>query len=320
MKRSILILLLTACTLTIGAVHAAQVKVTLRPESQVQPAHTVTVGDIASIEAPKAVASRIGGVTIATAPLPGQQRMIKSSYIKLRLKSIGSSGDVKLIGPDEVAIVGECVKLSSDELADEAKSFVLSQLQNDSCTYEVTIERAPRELTIAAGGNIKLKSRFMGSAIRRGVNTVMVDVQRDGRTVASVSTPVMVKSVAQVLIATSPIRQGEALTASNTALEQREVTNIPDAVGQDSEATQWIARRSIKPGCIIVSSDVVLPPTVKKGDSVSLVVRCGNITLRTNGEVKQDGRVGDTVRVISAVSQSEVRARVVEPGLVEINS
>jgi flagella basal body P-ring formation protein FlgA len=51
---------------------------------------------------------------------------------------------------------------------------------------------------------------------------------------------------------------------------------------------------------------------------VNLVVRCGNVVLHTTAQVKQDGRAGDTVRVVSAVSQDEVRAQVVEPGMVEI--
>ncbi|MHB9035452.1 MAG: flagellar basal body P-ring formation chaperone FlgA [Armatimonadota bacterium] len=322
MKCAILLLLVALIALvTCAAAHSsAMAKVTLRPESEVQPAHAVKLQDIACIEAPRELAARIGDISVGSGPLPGQRRSVGSDYIKVKLKTARLEKDVKLIGPKKVDIVGMCIKLSADELSEQVKAFVADQLPKDGMTYEVETDRAPREIVIAQGGDVQVRPRLMSTTLRPGVNTVVVDVLVDGKTAATTSTALTVKAVAEVMVATGTIRQGEALTPSNTTWERRDVTRNRDVVvHSDAEACQdWIARRTIQSGSVITSQSVEQAPTVKRGDTVSLVVKCGNVILHTTAEVKQDGRAGDTIRVQSAVSKSEVRARVVEPGLVEI--
>ena len=142
----------------------------------------------------------------------------------------------------------------------------------------------------------------------------------DGANAASTSVALRVKAVAEVLTATADIHQNDPLTDKNTSWEKRDITTIstPITKSSDADASERIAHRSLKAGTVITSSDAELPPAVHKGDSVNLVVRCGNVTLRATGEARQDGHIGETVRVFSGVSQGDLRARVVEPGLVEI--
>jgi flagella basal body P-ring formation protein FlgA len=321
MKRAILILLVVVMmVVACVAAHSATAIVTLRPDSEVRSAQPVKLADIAGIDAPKELAARVGNISVGAGPLPGQRRSIASNYINMKIKAARLEKVAKLIGPEKIDIVGKCARFSADELSEQAKAFAVEQLPDNGMTYDVVIDRSPREIVVAQGENIQVRPRLMGENLKPGVNTVILDVTANGKTMATTSAALTVKAVAEVMTATSTIRQGEALTSSNTSWESRDVTKIRDAVirGAVGDSQDWIARRTIQPGSVITSQSVELPPTVKRGDTVSLVVTCGNVTLHTTAEVKQDGRTGDTIRVLAAVSNGEVRAKVVEPGLVEI--
>lgn len=322
MKRAILVLIAVACILVARvAAHSASAKVTLQPECEVQPAKVVTVRDIARIEGPEELARKIGGVTVATGPAPGARRSIESKYVELRLRAANLAAEVSVAGPSEVSLIGRCARFSPDELAEEAKAFVLSRLPQGSRTCEVNVERAPREIVAPAGDTIEIRPRLLGATVRPGANTVALDAVIDGKTAATSSATVQVTAVAEALVTTTHIRQGEALTAANTAWEMRDITRLPDALlmPDDGRMLDWISRRTLGPGTVVSAASVVLPPTVRQGETVSLLVRSGNVTLRTSAEVRQDGRTGDMVRVRSAISNEDIRARVAEPGVVEIS-
>ncbi len=320
MKRAFLVFQIIALAITANsAAHSAAGKIFLRQESEVQPVEAITIDDIARVEAPQALAEKIGEITVGSGPLPGQHRSIGASYINVKLKAAHLE-NIKVVGPEKISVVGACIKISSEELAAKAKEFIKEQLPSNSMTYEVTIDRAPKDITIARGENMEVRPRLLGGSLNPGIGTIALDIVLDGKMAATTNASFTVKAVADVMVATNVIRQGEVISSSNVSWEQRDVTRTKDAlIRTDDGAMDWIARRTIQPGTVLTTVAVEVPPVVRKGDNVNLIVKCGNVTLHTTAEVKQDGRTGETVRVLSAVSSGEIRARVIEPGLVEID-
>lgn len=320
MRRSILVLSTITLFFAISTgTLAATAKVAFRAESQVQPARPVAIKDMADIKASTAIAKRIGDVIVSTGPLPGSRRTIDMSFIKAKLNAEDPTDSIKLTGPEKISIVGKCVNISSQELTDNAKNFIMEQLQNDNRTYDVVVDRVPRAITAPYGEDVQIKPRLMNSSVRIGCNTVALDIVIDDKLIATTSAALQVKAVADVLIAKTIIRQGEALTAENTSWEKRDISRSADAILADQEARDLVARHSIRQGCTICEADVTQPAAVRKGDSISLIVKCGGIKLHTTAEAKQSGKVGDTIAVRSTVSNEDVRAEITEPGVAEIN-
>ena len=322
MKRSIVILVvITGVLIARATAHPAPVRVTFRAETQVQTAERFKVKDIASIEAPDELARKLGDIVAGGRLTPGSRRTIDTRCIKLKLNAAAAGKEIVVEGPSRITVVGKCVKISSQQLADEATKFVLSQLPQDSRTYEVVVRRLPRELVLPDHDNVEIKPRMLSRSVRPGPGTVAIDALFNGRRIATTSAGLQINAVADVLVATATIHQGETLSAQNTAWEQRDVTGIAEAIvmGPGGEMQDWVARRTLSAGRAITPTDVALPPTIRRGETVTLMVRCGKVTLRTTAEAKQDGRTGETVPVRSSVSRNDVRARIVAPGLVEIN-
>lgn len=320
MKRSILILLVIALVLISKAfAHSAEMKVTLLTRLEVANAEPVRIKDIATISVPSELKDRIGNVMISTGPIPGEERPLQSNYIRLKLNAAGFE-KVKLEGSDKVVIVGKCTRITPDMMDDEIRTYVNSQIPNDSFTYDLTFQRSPREMVLSEENMPELKPRILCGEIKPGINTIAVDAVVEGKTVATRNAVVEIRVVANVLVAKDIIAQGQAISDVNTSWEQRDITKIasPITMTGNSDIGGLVARRTIRPGSTICTPDVTLPSVVKSGDSVALTVICGNVTLRTTAQAKQSGKLGDNVMVQSAVSAGTVRARVTGPGAVEI--
>jgi|GEM_PF-912878 len=326
MKRAILLLMvITGMILARALAHAGTpsrspsvCKITLHSCAAVATSRPVTVGDIATVEGPGSIAGKASAVVITSAPLPGTQRTIEAEYVKLKLSAAGF-GAAKVCGAAKIAMTGKCTRISPQTLEDLVKDYAGEMLPKDGLTYDIAVERSPRELVLPDDPAIEVKPRLFSSAIHTGVNTVAIEASLAGRSICTTTAVVRIKATAVVLIAAATIDQGQALTDQNTKTEARDITKIKDPISAGAGNPQgWVARRIIQPGSVITAADVALPPDVRLGDQVTLTVKCGSVAIRTSAEARQDGRVGDTIRVRSSVSSDELRARVTSAGSVEI--
>lgn len=319
MKRALLILLVVVGILVARAIaHSAEVQIALLPQTEVKTSQPIMLKDLAKITAPKALSQKIGEVIISNAPLPGEQRPFEANYVKLKLSSAGFANN-KFTGAAKVIVNGKCIRISSEQQVELVKEYALGLLPHDGLNYEVTIDRVPREMVLPDEPGMDVKPRAFSSTVHPGVNTIAIEATQNGRTIVTRSAVARIKVTATVVIASDTIAQGQPLTAQNTISEVRDITKIKDPIRSGTENAQnWVARRTISAGAVITALDVALPPAIHAGESISLTVKCGNVALRTSAEARQDGRIGESIRVKSGVSKEDVRARITGPGAVEI--
>lgn len=313
---TILFALIASCGLTS---QNARVKVLVKPESAVMPMRSVKLADVAEIRGPADLAHKLGDVALALGPMPGQARNIDLSSLKAKLKAAGLDKVADITGPAKLTIIGRATKFEATELIDHAKSYLLTLLPVGSRTYEIEVQREPRELVVV-GDEASIRPRLLGTAPHLGTNTVALDAVVNNKVVATASIALVVKAVANVLVASSAIRQGEMISEANTTWQMRDITKLQNVIEAPNNVTGRIARRSIATGTAITTADVADPPVVLNGETVTLTVICGTVTIRTTAEAKQDGKVGDLIRVKPLPSDQEVRARVIGSGAVEMRS
>lgn len=94
-------------------------------------------------------------------------------------------------------------------------------------------------------------------------------------------------------------------------MTQSPLTGIDQVIG--SEAT-----RDIPPGTVLTAMMFRLPPLVKAGDEVSVVLVSGGLTIITKGQARSAGAKGQLVKIVNLESKQEYVARVVGPNRVEI--
>ena len=62
-----------------------------------------------------------------------------------------------------------------------------------------------------------------------------------------------------------------------------------------------------------------VPPLVKKGDVVNVILERNSLRISCLGEIKETGRKGDRVKLVNLGSKKELFGRVVDAGTVQLD-
>jgi flagella basal body P-ring formation protein FlgA len=122
---------------------------------------------------------------------------------------------------------------------------------------------------------------------------------------------------ARVAVTSVPVAAGEPLSDAMVALERREVSSIPDALGSIDAVAGQSSRRSLRPGEVLRAGQLAAPVLVKRGDQVLMLARRDQVEVSTSGEALDSGSRGQLVRVRNGTSGQVVRMRVTGAGTVE---
>jgi flagella basal body P-ring formation protein FlgA len=320
MKRILGLLVVTILVWSCSYAFAGQAKVSLKGQVQVKSEGMVHLSDIASVQGTPAQKRALGDVVVLIAPKPGCTKIIAADYVQRKLDSVRFK-DVQLDGASEVSVEGECVRIESADLLEQAKSYLTGLLPVLSAgTYSVSVVKEPEELIIPVGSKVEILPRLMFSEPKTGPNYILLDAKVDGKVMGTARATLRAVVMVEALTASATIRKGEVISTRNTSLRQVEAANGKEYLNADLFAGQEpvVSSRTIMPGSVISGSDVTSQLAVKKGDVVTLIVRCGSVKLATSAEAKEGGCRGDNISVRSDISTADVRAKIVEPGIVEI--
>lgn len=128
------------------------------------------------------------------------------------------------------------------------------------------------------------------------------------------------------------VRVFQTVLVSNTAIgrgtfpSEREVGLARRALGPMTQAPltaieQVIgaeATREIPAGTVLSAMMFRIPPLVKAGEEVSVILISGGLTLITKGQARSAGAKGQLIKVVNLETKTEFVARVVGPNRVEI--
>lgn len=91
------------------------------------------------------------------------------------------------------------------------------------------------------------------------------------------------------------------------------VRAITDVAGKE-------ARRALKAGELIRSSDVKRPTMVAKGSTVTMLFDAPGMRLSAIGRALSEGAEGDTITILNPTSYRKVEAVVIKPGTVRVGA
>lgn len=222
----------------------------------------------------------------------GSQWRIRGALVCLALALANARGAAATTVTAEQAMVRAVTHLLGADV-----QVTLTQVQT-----EVAGDTA-LEAVVDPAGRVGQPVRFvlMSGGRRRGIAVAVVGVR------------------ARHVRATRAIAKGEIVGAdavesvegdlSGVAL--RRLPTLAHVVGRP-------ARRAVHPGEPITDAVVDLPPLVKSGDRVSLVVTVGRVRASGPGIASGSGHIGDEIQVLQPGRSRPVRGRITEPGTVEM--
>jgi len=307
--------LILALVLAAGA--APQATIMVRPESEVSAANCM-LADIAAVQCgAEELAQKLANVSICPSPLPGKTRKLTREQIVVALRRAGiSDGTADLLCPAEVAVKRSLTMVTGQALFEATREFALTG-RSWPGTVAVEPTRLPADQAVPSG-KLELRVKAGSREARKGRNSLPVEIVVDDQIYRTVHVPLLVKVSAPVLVSAQAIPRGTAISPANVALQERDITNLPDDVLLEEPSGDWSASVPIPEGAVIRRHWVDEPPAVRSGDAVLVVVEAGAVRVTDKGTAVQDGRPGQRIKVRFTGDVREIRGPVAEPGVVKI--
>lgn len=181
----------------------------------------------------------------------------------------------------------------------------------------VTFDRRPGTITLDAANNGHLHTlavRFDPRSQRFDANFEIAG-SAGAQAVRLRFTGTAVEMIETATI-TRGIERGDVLKASDVVLDKRPRAEIGNEALTRAAVIGMQARRSLRAGAALRSTDLAKPDLVQRGQSVTLTYHSAGLTLTIRAKALDSGTEGDTVSVLNLQSKREVTGTVVGAGQV----
>lgn len=313
--------MLLALLLAIAPQKPIEAKLTLPAEARVRGTE-LALGRLARVEcADAAVRARLERYSLGWAPAPGYSRLVQRWQLERELAHAFPTVTISSSGAVDCRVAPEVARVTSDEIASKARGELEELFRGRDARIRATGNVAELEVP-APNEKLELRAVNVGLAqreLRGGAWNVGVQVWIDGTLYQTAWTTFAVELWADVPVLVRDVARGELL--SPDMVETRRVELGADstsaALSGDSLAGA-VAQRDLARGSIVQDRDVRRAQLVATGEPVTLEVRKGAVVARSTVTCKQDGRLGDRVKIVNAGSARELTALVVGRALVRI--
>ncbi|GKS59192.1 flagella basal body P-ring formation protein FlgA [Nitrospira sp.] len=178
----------------------------------------------------------------------------------------------------------------------------------------------PTEPTILPEGRLNLEVIPGASLDQSGRRRVHVVPSVNGRPAEGLDVVIDVNLFAEAVVPMRLLKPEEVIQPEDLATSRIRISRVPHQyVTEAGEAVGKSPGRILYPQQPIRIVSLVKPYAVRKGDRVAIEARRGGLSIRAVGTTKGAGQVGSFVTVTNADSGKDIRAKVIGPGLVEVD-
>lgn len=281
---------------------------------------TICLSDIATVKgATRSIVDKIGRLRISESPEVGEVRILSREEIvsqvqKANLSSYISSKSI----PEEIEVTREGRLVEKEEMVQVLEENLRNLLPDPRKTLAIQ-EVQGFEAFILPPGPYTSEVILPESAHRGGPMTVTVSFFQEGRLVQKLRVRVRVEIQGFVVAARTGLRRHQEIGENDVDLIKKNLSLLPpDVVTDLKNALGKRLTLSVNSQEVLRSSMVEIPPLVKKGDRVILVIDHSYFKITTFGEVKEDGRRGEWIKLVNISSKKEVHGRVVDAHTVQV--
>ncbi len=176
------------------------------------------------------------------------------------------------------------------------------------------------ERVTVPSGDLSWEARIPDRFYQGGSIPVSLILRAGGEKDREIRVQARVEIYADVVMAKNSLRRHQTVGERDVQMVNKNITLFPGDVATDLQ--EVVGRRmvlSVNPQEILRKSMVEVPPLIKKGDRVTLLVENAHFQISCTGEAKEDGRAGERIKMVNISSQKEVFGRVVDGHTVQVD-
>lgn len=263
---------------------------------------------------------RIGRIEMGKVLPLGQSRIIDEKDIRLSIKRAGIKSEIiEITLSQPISVTRAAMAVSPDLIKTEVHNFIISHLPLKKATVTIKEIRWSGPVNLPKGKlSYHIEPKYYSDLIGKISLTIFFDV--NGQLEKRLLVFARVEVVEKVVLARNLISRGQLIQRSDLELCALELSQIKGQPLTDIEMLSGKrASRHIYPKQVILENDVEIPPVVKRGDKVKIVVYFSNLTATARGVVRENGRIGDKIKVVNIDSKKSLYATVIDHKTVRID-
>ena len=160
---------------------------------------------------------------------------------------------------------------------------------------------------------------FSTRAVLDGLAPITIVVRRGQKELRRGAVSVRIGAPSKILVAARTLPARSVLRESDVREKSIEGRPPPGSIAEIRALLGKQTTRSVSAGSMWRESHVKPVPVVTRGEPVRLRIETGALWIEGPGRAREDGLVGDSIRVLNLTSRREIRGTVIEGGLVRVD-
>lgn len=282
----------------------------------------ILLGDLGVIEGDEALAARLHGLRLGPSPLPGGSTRLDAQVLRYRLRLAQVDlARLQVVAPEHILITRAFQLVPSAALIDAATREALNRMppaEPGSDPIALVPNGRPEDLRVPMG-KVELTSRSQIPQLPATFVSSTVTVRVDGRDYHTIPLTFRVGRLQRVVVAAQALDPKGVLSAADFRVETRPSVELPPQVLRElDEPGDFEVTRPINPGEVLTTYMLRPRLVVHRGETVTLVLEGQGFRIMTLGQAAQDGRRGESVRVLNISSKREVLGTAEKVGTVRV--
>jgi flagella basal body P-ring formation protein FlgA len=236
----------------------------------------------------------------------------------------GSKLDARPVSPvtqsrDGGARTGFTRELHTDLIRKTVQKYLEGEWSHQVKAVDVTVLEPSEPLRIPSG---VVELRVLPSASEEGLGRRLfqVSISTNGRPWKTIEALADVSATVEVVVPNRFLKSDELVDVQDLTMSKMKVYDLKHPFVTDPEAVAGKSvARPLQAETPLRASFFKKPLVIKKGDRVMIEAKRGGLSIQTSGITKSSGQVGETVMVANLDSGRELRAKIVAPGLVQVD-
>lgn len=262
------------------------------------------------------------GVSIGQSPRSGGQIVWNKGTLLTRLKSkVPQSDKIEWNIPPSVIIKRPAGFIDMQLLTERLEAYAK---QNQAILFErIRVDNVfiPANKAVPDG---ELEYEFEANPNEDFLGQVQLVLIIRSLSSETVRIPIRAKieGEAKVIVTTKGIRKDQIISNSDVKEELRWLSSMGQQVQPAmtfAEVVGKASKKAISGNQLIDLGSIEMPPVVKRGDAVTIIVKTPNLIVTCAGEARDDGRAGETIPVFNSMAKKEIKGKLQSNGDVVID-
>jgi flagella basal body P-ring formation protein FlgA len=298
----------------VGVTHASALQVELAARTSVD-ADEITLGDVARLTP---ASPQLGKVRLGRSPSAGDSRDFDRPFIARALQRSGVNlENLSWSGAENVTVTRAGQRISSADIQASIADYVALQrnlLPDVDIRFEPYTEP---EHFVAPKGELKVEV-VPGADNLLNSRSLTLIYRVDGRVVNNMTIRGRMSAKAAVVVASARIRRGNKIHPGDVNLVRCDITDISEPVFSLADVVGMELGRSVRAGDPIDRRHLQTPVVIERGAFVQIIAERGPMRLEATGIAREDGRLGETIRIRNSSSLKEIHAEVIGTNTVKV--